>query len=112
MYIIANPRNFRAQISVFYHFMLEGVLVGIWGSFLPSIQENLSLSDSELGSAVLFVYFGTVAATPVAAILMRRLGSRLATAIGAISFGVSLPFIALAGDLPVLILAMVMTSSL
>jgi uncharacterized oligopeptide transporter (OPT) family protein len=91
-----KPRNFYARIAVIYHFMLEGILVAIFSSFLPSLQAKLALSDSLLGTAVLFVYLFTVLATPISAYLMKLIGSRFTCYLGAMTFGLSLPLIPLA----------------
>ncbi len=99
-------RNLLARIAVYYCFMLEGVYVGVWGRYLPNIQDNLSLSDSLLGTSVLFVYLGTVIVTPLVAVLLRNFGSRITTTLGAWTFIFSLPLIALANSLGLLIFFM------
>lgn len=99
-------RNLLARIAVYYCFMLEGVYMGVWGRYLPSIQDSLSLSDSLLGTSVLFVYLGTVIVTPLVAILLRNFGSRITTTLGAWTFIISLPLIPLANSLGLLIFFM------
>jgi len=87
--------NIYARAATIYHFALEGSLIGIWACYLSSIQDKLGIDDSKLGLAVLLMYFGTVAATHLAAILSMKFGSRNATFCGAIGFSICLPFIAL-----------------
>jgi MFS family permease len=101
-------RNLFARSAVFYPFMLEGIFMGVWSSYLPNIQDNLKLSDSELGLAVLCVYLATVMATPLAAYTIRNLGSKYSTLLGAATFSLSLPFISFARSLVVLVIAMFM----
>jgi hypothetical protein len=59
-------RNKFCRAAVVHFFMLEGLLAGVFASQLPTIQDNAELSDSALGTCVLFLYFGTVLATPLA----------------------------------------------
>jgi MFS family permease len=101
-----KPVNVYARAASIYHFALEGSLMGIWACYLPSIQDKLDIDDSSLGIAVLLMYFGTVVATQLAAVLTRRFGSRNSTFLGAIGFSVCLPFIALAPGFEVLCLVM------
>jgi MFS family permease len=101
-------RNFFCRVACIHFFGLEGILAGVWASQLPEIQEKNNLSDSTLGLCGLAVYFGTVAGTPLSGILIRRLGSKWATIIGAISFVLSLPLIGINVNLMYLVLAMLM----
>jgi MFS family permease len=99
-------RNIFARSSVFYTFMLEGMFTGVWSYFLADIEDNLNLSDAELGTAVLFVYLGMVLVSAFTAYLLQVYGSQVSTYIGAISFGISLSFIPFAPNLGLLILTM------
>lgn len=80
--------------------------MGIWACYLPSIQDKLDIDDSSLGLAVLLMYFGTVSATHLAAILTKRFGSRNSTTCGALGFSACLPMIALAPNFEVLCVVM------
>lgn len=86
--------------------MLEGVLVAILSSCNPSIQSKLGLTDGEFGSAVLFFYLGTVIATPIAALTIKTMSTKNSTIFSAILFGGSLPLIALAPNLGILIVTL------
>jgi MFS family permease len=99
-------RNLFARSAVFYPFLLEGIFMGVWSSYLPNIEDSLHLSDSQLGVAVLCVYLATVMVTPLAAYTIRHLGAKLATLIGAVTFAISLPFIAFANAYGLLVVAM------
>lgn len=98
-------RNLLARIAVYYCFMVEGELAGIWGRFLPVIQDDLGLSDSLLGTSVLFYYLGNVLAAPIDAILLKIFGSRFVATIGCWCFIISMPLVALAPSFPILTLA-------
>lgn len=84
-----------ARVAVFYHFLLEGFLVGIWSDFNPQFEQNLHVTDATYGSAILFFYVGNVVATQAAALLIRNLGSRKSTLFGAVIFGLSMPLVSL-----------------
>lgn len=101
-------RNFICRVSVIHFFALEGVLAGVWASQLPEIQERYNLSDTTLGLCGLAVYFGTVAGTPISGFLMRRLGSKQVTIIGAILYLLALPLIGIKINLPYLISSMLL----
>lgn len=84
-----------ARVAVFYHFLLEGFLVGIWSDFNPQFEQDLNVTDATYGSAILFFYVGNVLATHMAALLIRNLGSRKSTLLGAVIFGLSMPLVSL-----------------
>jgi len=99
-------RNMSARIAVIYTFMLEGSSVGVWSFYLADIEDNLNLSDSELGTAVLFVYLGMVMVSPFVAWLLKKIGTQYSMIIGALCFGISMSFIPPANSLGLLIFAM------
>ena len=98
-------RNLLARIAVYYCFMVEGELAGIWGRFLPVIQDDLGLSDSLLGTSVLFFYLGNVLAAPIDAILLKYFGSRFVSTLGCWCFILTMPLVALAPAFSTLTLA-------
>ena len=67
-----HKRNLLARIGAYYCFVLEGTYTGIWGRYLPTLQDSNHLSDSLLGTSVLFVYLGTVLVAPLVAILLQN----------------------------------------
>lgn len=101
-------RNISARCAVFHTFMLEGIFMGVWSFYLSDIQDRLDLSDSELGTAVLFVYFGMVLVSGLTAYTLRILGSKLSMYTGAMGFGISLSFIPLSDSLGMLIFTMLL----
>lgn len=98
-------RNMLARIAVYYCFMVEGELAGVWGRFLPVIQDELKLSDSLLGTSVLFYYLGNVLAAPIDAYLLRHFGSRFVSTLGCWCFIITMPMVALAQSFSILTLA-------
>ncbi len=99
-------RNLAARCAVFYTFMLEGVFMGVWSYYLVDIQHRVDLSDSDLGSAVLFVSFGMVVVSPLTSFLLNYFGSKTSMFVGALTYGISLSFIPLAGTYYSLVLTM------
>lgn len=101
-------RNIICRAGVIFFFSVEGILTGTWASQLPAIQDRSDLSDGTLGLCVLFVYFGTVLATPFAGALNRAVGSKYSTIAGGLCFIMSLPLIGIKVDLVFLMFAMLM----
>jgi MFS family permease len=101
-------RNLSARCAVFYTFMLEGIFMGVWSFFLADIEDRLNLSDAELGTAVLFVYFGMVLVSGITAYILKVYGSQFSMCLGALGFGISLSFIPLATTLGLLIFTMLL----
>ncbi len=91
----SSRRNFLVRVAVWYYFCLEGIYVGVFSAFLPQMQSLLGLSDSALGSAIIFYYTGQVSAAPIASSLIRKYGCRVSVFIGSILFCAALPFISL-----------------
>lgn len=99
-------RELLARIAVSHFYALEGTLVGIWSSELPTLQDNLELDDAQLGLASLFSYLGSLIATFIAEWLILRFGSKMPTIFGAVVFISSLIAVAFSTDFVTLCLAM------
>jgi MFS family permease len=69
-----NPRP--ARLAVATAFGLNGIAFGNWFVRIPAVQENLDLSASNLGVALLGLPGGAVVAMPFAGWLVSRYGSR------------------------------------
>ncbi len=91
-----------ARIAVTVVFFASGAAYGSWVARVPSLQEDLDATTSELGLALFGVAAGAVVALPVAGWLTARLGSRVVTRAGLFGVAVSLPLIGLAPSLPLL----------
>ena len=96
----------QSRIAVFYYFILEGVLVGVFSDFNPYFENKLQVNDSKYGLSLLFFYLGTVLATFAASMLLRRYGSRRSTFIGALIFGISMPLVAYSKNIIVFTLSL------
>ena len=88
-----------ARIAVTVVFFASGGAYGSWVARIPTLQDELDASKSELGLALFGVAGGAVLALPVAGLLTARLGSRRVTRASLFAVAVSLPLIGLAPSL-------------
>ena len=95
-YTSLEYRNLSARVCSLYYFLLEGVLTGIWSISLSYIQDNLNLSDSSLGIAVLFSALGTAVTAPITAFLMRTFGIQYVALFAGIAYSGFLPLLGVA----------------
>jgi fucose permease len=91
-------RLFRARAGVSAVFFLNGFGYGSWVPRIAEIQEGLGLSEGQLGIALFMAAVGALIAMPLAGAAAHRYGSRAATAITVVCYGLSLPGLALAPD--------------
>ncbi len=66
----------RARLAVLSLFFAAGSFYGTWASRIPEVQQRLGLSEAALGSVLLALALGTIAALLVSGWLVERLGSR------------------------------------
>lgn len=100
----------RARVAVTGTFFLHGAVSTSWYARLPAIQERLELSPGQLGMALFGATAGLLAAQPLVAALVARIGSRSIVAAAPCYLGaVILP--ALAVDTPTLFLALVLVGA-
>lgn len=95
-----------ARFAVLSMFFINGTLFANWVSRIPQIQAHLSLSERELGFALMAMAVGVIVALSVAGGFIARLGSRVVTTIGAgllalllVPLGLGLSFVALSVNL-------------
>jgi hypothetical protein len=75
------PRSGDGRRGVAACFLLTGAIAGSWASRIPWVQQNLGLSDGELGAALLAPAVGGVLTMTLVGKLTSRVGSRLVTRI-------------------------------
>ena len=95
-----------ARLAVTFAFVAHGVVFGTWVSRIPAVKGELELGDARLGIALFAAALGTLVALPVAGITVARVGSRPGTAWGVPVFALILPFLALAPNLPALVVTL------
>jgi MFS family permease len=88
-----------ARVAVTVVFFASGAAYGSWVARIPSLQDDLDATKSELGLALFGVAAGAVVALPVAGWLTARLGSRLVTRTSLVGVAIALPLIGLAPSL-------------
>lgn len=104
---MASPGSFAAARSaVTAIFFMNGATFANWVPRIPQIMQELGLNEGELGLALLGLAVGAVTAMPLAGWATARIGSRPATGIAGVAFGLALMLIGLAWNLPSLACAL------
>jgi fucose permease len=80
----------RARWATRLEFMALGVVVGTWGTHIPSVKARYELSEATLSLVLLAVAAGTVLALFIAGRIVGRLGARKTTALAALSMSLLL----------------------
>ena len=88
-----------ARTAVTVVFFASGASYGSWVARVPSLQEGIDATKSEIGLVLFGIAAGAVLMLPVAGWLSARLGSRRVTQAGLIGVAVTLPLIGLAPSL-------------
>lgn len=73
------PFNNKSAVSIAVTFMFMGAIYGSWIARLPDIQSQLSLSESEVGIALMGLAIGSLMVTPLTVFVLRALGTGKAT---------------------------------
>jgi MFS family permease len=91
-----RARLSTARAGVAAVFGLNGFGYGSWVPRIAEIQDKLDLSAGQLGLALFMAAVGALLAMPLAGAAAHRHGSRAATAVTVVAYGLSLPGLALA----------------
>lgn len=65
---------YRIAVGCFY--FLQGISFASWGSRIPTIQQQMGLSEAELGGVLLALPIGLLLSLPVAGWVIAKVGSR------------------------------------
>jgi fucose permease len=88
--------------------MALGVIVGTWGTHIPSVKARYALSEATLSLVLLAVAIGTVLALFIAGRIVGRLGARKTSALAALSMslmlGVALEYPSMTALLPAMLI--------
>jgi MFS family permease len=87
-------RTYRIAVGIL--FFLQGLSFASWASRIPSIQQTLHLSESELGLVLFALPVGSMASLPFAGYLVSKLGSRTMVAIALSLYPIILVLLGLA----------------
>ncbi|RZL02337.1 MAG: MFS transporter, partial [Hymenobacter sp.] len=92
---VSRPRHIH-RVAVSASFLLQGLCFSTWASRIPTIQQKLHLSETELGGVLLAVPVGSVFSLPLAGWLVANYGSRTLTVAGVLLYAAMLPLLGLA----------------
>jgi fucose permease len=81
-------RRYRIANAIF--FFISGFGYAAWASRIPSIKENMNLSDSMLGAILFAMPIGLLTMLPLTNYLLRRFSSRTIMIVGSVTFNVML----------------------
>ncbi len=95
-----------AHQSVRALFCLNGFLFASWATRIPAIQTQFSLSDGQLGLALMVIATGAVVAMPITGWCCSHFGSKSVAVASVVAYLAGLPAIALVPSMPLLILAL------
>src|SRR5689334_2985755 len=93
----------RARLGVMVAFLANGATFGTWATRIPEIRDNLGLSDSVLGFALLSIAAGAVLAMPIAGSLIGRFSSRNMVLLGTLLMATGLATAGFAPSLLILV---------
>ena len=85
--ITTNTSHRVHRIAVGAIFFLAGLCFASWASRIPTIQNNLSLSETSLGMVLLALPVGLMISLPFSGWIITKLGSRLIATISSIIYG-------------------------
>jgi MFS family permease len=83
-----SPRKARIATAIF--FFVSGFGFSSWASRIPTIQQNLQLSEGKLGAVLFALPAGLMCTLPVTGYLLRRFSSRYIMLSGAVLFNIML----------------------
>ncbi|GCE07014.1 MFS transporter [Dictyobacter aurantiacus] len=103
-----RPRLLTVRLAVVAFFFLNGVMTASLSARLPGIQMKLALPAGQLGLALLGCTVGSLIAMNAAGRGTRYIDSRIITTLAALLMAGSLPLMAWAPTLPLLVLALIL----
>ncbi len=100
-----------ARLAVLAIFFLSGFGFASWAVRIPAVQEKLGLGEGLLGVALLGMSVGSLLSMPLAGGLVSRLGSRPVVGATALAYCLTLPLLAVAPSLALLVVALAFAGS-
>ncbi len=95
-----------ARVGVGIAFAANGLTFGTWAARIPQVRDNLGLTDTVLGFALLVIAVGAVGTMPLTGGIIARYGSRNVCLVGTLVMASSLASAGLAPSLPILAVAL------
>lgn len=100
--IASRPRHIH-RLAVSASFLVQGLCFSTWASRIPTVQQKMHLSETELGG----VPVGLIVSLPITGWLVAKHGSRTMTVLAVLSYSGALPLLGLAQNVPQLLAALV-----
>jgi MFS family permease len=91
---VPTPRVMRLAITII--FAVHGMIFASWASRIPQVQQQLDLSEGELGIALLGMPVGLLLALPLIGGMVAHFGSRRVTLASGYAYCLMLPLLVLA----------------
>jgi MFS family permease len=105
---VSRPPRQVYRVAVGVLFFLMGLTFATWASRIPTIQQQLGISEARLGLLLLAAPVGSMASLPVAGWLVARLGSRRVVLGGIVGYALGLVALGLAQSVPLLVAGLVL----
>ncbi len=86
------------RIAVGVLFFLQGICFASWASRIPSIQQSLGLSESQLGVILFALPVGSMISLPFSGYIVSRFGSRLVVTTALVLYALILLLIGMAAN--------------
>jgi predicted MFS family arabinose efflux permease len=99
----SNPDGRSAQNSTRIAFFIAGFGMAAWAPLVPFVKDRAALSDGALGLLLLCLGTGSIVAMPLAGFMCSRFGCRRVIGVAAASICLTLPILAAASNLPLLV---------
>jgi MFS family permease len=104
--VASRPRHVH-RLAVSASFLLQGLCFSTWASRIPTVQQKLHLSETELGGVLLAVPVGLIVSLPITGWLVAKYGSHTMTVLAVLLYSGALPLLGLAQNVPQLLAALV-----
>ena len=98
----SQKNNVRSRWAIGSFFFLHGLCFSSWGARIPAIQQNLNLSEVELGSVLFALPIGSLFSMPLAAWLVGKYGSRKVASVAVVCYASLLICLGLASSVWIL----------
>src|SRR5215217_8996431 len=100
-----SKKKFRWAVGCL--FFLQGLCFASWASRIPTIQQNLNLSDTTLGIVLFALPVGSMIALPFAGWLVTRFGSKRIATNALLAYSIFLLGIGLSQNIFILVASLV-----
>ncbi|HEX8530314.1 MAG TPA: MFS transporter, partial [Cytophagales bacterium] len=102
MAVFTGRRVHRWAVGAF--FFLQGICFSSWASRIPTIQQQMGLSDAQLGAVLFAIPTGLMVSLPLSGWLTAKIGSRRVVILATLLYGLTLITLGLAST-PLLLVA-------